>query len=650
MSILTEHRVLGALLAFLIAALTGCGGGTQVAEGGISGTGKSLGPISGIGSIISNGIEFEDGGALVTINGMPGTSSELQVGMVVAVSGSFDTAAAAGSADSISFDYSLAGRVTGIDGAIESNGQMVVVNGQTALKAVAAADLAVGDYILVSGFVRPGGELLATYLERRAVPPVPGLIVDGIVDELDTAARSFTIKNRQREATGQTRQLVQFSAATLTGFEAGQPDNGSHVHIEGAYSGSTIVASHVSNLGDGIGAGDDFVLQGVAESEVVQQTFELSGRSLSVDADTQVSNGALSDIQADRRVQVYGHFAGATRLIADSIRLLEEPTATIDAPVTAVNLQTGTLTLLGGEVRTDSLTVFIDGSSQNVRSFSLANIQPGDRVVLNVYRDGVRTVATQVARLDGTGGEPATIEGPLDAAIADPLIAIVGIDVDTSGVSGSSGFSLGDLQTLTRTQFFQTVRAGMNVRVTGQPVGSTLVPDTVTLVSCCNFTMLDGNGHAFGGANDMVFVWDGSLYTDPVTQTLPNIQLASASSAPFFGFPWTVHGARVFGPGSYSFETLAHNTLTLDVGPDQIGAHLLFNWGPAGDSDAVLIWNKDSSVQGEVYQGSPGAGAPGQVFALATADGDGDGVPGIAFVDGAFAGFRMMFNLSAPPP
>jgi hypothetical protein len=157
-----------------------------------------------------------------------------------------------------------------------------------------------------------------------------------------------------------------------------------------------------------------------------------------------------------------------------------------------------------------------------------------------------------------------------------------------------------------------------------------------------NFTMLDPDGIAIGGANDVIFTWDGTLYTDPLTQTTPNISLASATPTPFFGIPWSVHDARAFGPGSYSFDTARGNTLNLEVGADQIGAHLLFDWVDT-NIDMVLLWNRDTTVAGEIY-GIPA----GQVFGLASTDGNGDGIPGIPMVDGPFAGFTPTFNLTHP--
>ncbi len=72
-----------------------------------------------------------------------------------------------------------------------------------------------------------------------------------------------------------------------------------------------------------------------------------------------------------------------------------------------------------------------------------------------------------------------------------------------------------------------------------------------------NFTVLGPNGDMYMGANDVVFNWDGSIFTATSDYTGPgsasNATLSSAT--PFFSFSWTAHDIQVFGPGTYAFDT-----------------------------------------------------------------------------------------------
>ncbi len=169
-----------------------------------------------------------------------------------------------------------------------------------------------------------------------------------------------------------------------------------------------------------------------------------------------------------------------------------------------------------------------------------------------------------------------------------------------------------------------------------------------------NFTMLSGGGGlAGGGANDVTFTWDGTLNTDPETAV---VNATLGSKTPFFDVLWYTHDLKVYGPGTYTFDTCFENevdsiypcaSMTVTVGPDQIGCHFLFDWNNVLNIDAFNVWERNA-----VYGPSPfyttGGGNPNQVWDLMSSDGDDDGVNGIAFVDGPFIGFRANFNVMLP--
>ena len=182
-----------------------------------------------------------------------------------------------------------------------------------------------------------------------------------------------------------------------------------------------------------------------------------------------------------------------------------------------------------------------------------------------------------------------------------------------------------------------------------------------------NFTMLDADGVTFGGTNDIVAEWDGSLNRS-VTDTNFNMTMGSDSSHLFFGFPWTAHDIRMFGPGTYMFDTSCSTAqvqagladcggtpeefLTLTVGPGQIGAHMLFDWNVTENIDVVNLYEANAMYtnpdpRGSLYQGDAGpTPSTDCLFEQASVDGDGDTVPGVRFIDGPFIGFRANFNLN----
>ncbi|MFZ4759206.1 MAG: DUF5666 domain-containing protein, partial [Burkholderiaceae bacterium] len=127
-------------LGALGALVTGCGGGTDVAGIGSGGTGTpvtafSSGPISGFGSIIVNGIKYDDSAAAVLDDlGRIRRLSELGLGMLVEVEGTIDASTGLGVARSIRIVSQISGRVESIDAAARrfvSLGTVVAVDPAT---------------------------------------------------------------------------------------------------------------------------------------------------------------------------------------------------------------------------------------------------------------------------------------------------------------------------------------------------------------------------------------------------------------------------------------------------------------------------------------------------------------------------------------
>ncbi|RDH86150.1 MAG: hypothetical protein DIZ80_01390 [endosymbiont of Galathealinum brachiosum] len=189
-----------------------------------------------------------------------------------------------------------------------------------------------------------------------------------------------------------------------------------------------------------------------------------------------------------------------------------------------------------------------------------------------------------------------------------------------------------------------------------------------------NFTMLNPAGTTFGGTNDVAFDWDESKNTSE-SDTNFNMQISSALPQPFFGFLWTAHEIRVFGPGSYSFDTTCtvaqlrggvtacnnplegtqtERFITMEVGTDQLGAHILFDWNGTLNIDVVNVWEQNAvwndpdgsaSPVNNLFDGVSGeAPDPATTWKLVSIDHNADGFVGSPMVDGPFIGFYANFN------
>ncbi len=271
-------------------------------------------------------------------------------------------------------------------------------------------------------------------------------------------------------------------------------------------------------------------------------------------------------------------------------------------------------------------------------------------------------------------------------------ITISGMDADlTTPISISGGeYSKDGGATWVSTDGTVQLNDTVKVRQTSSATGATTTIATLTLGAAGNgtlvsgtfsvrtagginttddnFTMLDSSGNVTGGTNDVVLSWDQQYNTstsDPVTPATAHMQLSSVT--PFFGYTWTAHHIRVFGPGTYTIDTtcttaqleagtaVCNNPLqsgqtlqfyTFTVGANQIGAHMLFDWNTTTNIDVVDIWDQSAVfAPSQLYTGAAGCANTAQVWNLMSSDWDGDGRNGARMIDGPFKGFSANFNL-----
>lgn len=199
----------GALcLALSAAVLAACGGGGDASSGSASAssgtveraTAFAAGPISGFGSVIVNGVRYDDSSATVTDDdGTSRTRDVLKLGMAVEVDGTaVSTATGTGKALRIRFGSALVGPVTAVDAA----GSTVTVLGQV----VKVSSTTVFDDSLVGGlsgldtsdilevhaqYNATDGSYSALRIEDAA--SATAFKLQGTVAALDTTAKTFTL-------------------------------------------------------------------------------------------------------------------------------------------------------------------------------------------------------------------------------------------------------------------------------------------------------------------------------------------------------------------------------------------------------------------------------------------------------------------------
>ena len=425
--------------ALLIAACGGGGGGEQVA--GIDGRGApsavgvvSLGTITGFGSVIVNGQTFNTNSATFTIDGQPGTQSDLSVGDVVVIEATI-TNGGAPVANSVTFDDAVEGPISNIDLAAQTLtvlGQLVRVDAATSfddgISPKSLDGLAVDEVVEVSGFFLADGSIGATRIERKAAGGE--LELTGTVS--NAGATTFEINGF----------VIDYSAAMLSNFPNGAPENGQRVEAKGnAIVNGELVATEVElkvrDFGDD---GDEAEVEGYVTAFTSATNFEVEGVRITTNSQTTYENGTSGDLALNRKVEVEGEINASGVLVAESVEF--KPTGELRIEALVDSVEATRLTVLGIPISVDSGTRYED-DRDDLEIFNLSNVSVGDYVEIRAYDDGGNLTATRLVR-DEFGGDVA-LRGFVES-VANPNLVILGVTIATNaGTSFTDNDGVTDL-------------------------------------------------------------------------------------------------------------------------------------------------------------------------------------------------------------
>jgi len=434
-------------LTLVTAGFVACGGGGGGGSGGqalagIDRLGASTGIVTGFGSIFVNGIEFETNDAMFTIDDQPGIESDLEVGQVVTVIGTFDANGTSGTADSVSFDDAVEGPISSID---IPNDQLVVA-GQTVLVDAATSfddnispasldGLSVNDFVEVSGFIDADDNIRATRIEAK--PAGSEVEVHGFA--AGVTATTFMLN----------ALTVDYSAAMLDDFPGGAITSGDFVEAkgDGFGPGGELIATEVEleTQGPDPDEIDEFEIEGfitgfVAGRPLDNLDFDVSGVPVITDSST-VFEGDTALLGLNTKVEVEGTVNPAGVVVADEVDIRTGiDRSRLAAQVDSVN----PLVALGITVRVDALTRIEDKSAANLEPFSVADINVGDYIEVrgdeNPPGSG-EMLATLLERddLPGAPGEGTELRGFVES-VDVASFTILGVTINTDvGACGAGG-------------------------------------------------------------------------------------------------------------------------------------------------------------------------------------------------------------------
>jgi hypothetical protein len=414
-----EYSIISIAIAGII-GLSGCGGG----GGSSSETGSvtTSGVITGFGSVYVNGVEYEtDGSSFSLDDGDDGIESEdeLEVGMVVTLTGTLNADGVTGTATHIEYDDELEGIVSANNvnngiGTLVIMGQTVNVDADTEFKndadildsSGALTDsiemIEAGNIIEVSGYPDGMGYIYATYVELKDDAHSPGeeIEVKGIVEDDNDTDMLFMLGDLS----------VDYSNAALPD---GTPDAGDYVEVKSTagFTGEVLIASEVEledDLDDIDGhEGDEVELSGTVTA--VEPDILIGMQLIIINDATYFEHGSRADIVTGVDLEVEGHLDTDGALIAEEVEFNIDGDHEIEGLVEAVTGTgaDGSVTVSGLELLVNADTVMLDEQDDYgapERYFGLDDLRAGDYVEIKYYADNTtgNLVATKVEREDQT--------------------------------------------------------------------------------------------------------------------------------------------------------------------------------------------------------------------------------------------------------
>jgi hypothetical protein len=511
--------VVGLMVPVLLTACGGGGGGgTQSSAGGASVAGKTTGEITGFGSVIVNGIEFSrktglaDDKINLGFDNLPNQAEDkLRAGMVVKITGTFNSTTGKGEYEAIEFQPELRGRLD--DNGVDLNNDRITVMGrqvqiETNTQFDSLRDLAElqGDQnngganahhpeIEISGNLDDAGVLHATRIFKKAFD-----FFNGSLAQLKGKVAAAPAPSTTGLTIGTTAVVVDNATffanmvrADLTG------STGLVLEVKGTLNAGVFTATRIEKkLAAEAQLNDNVRIKGLAAGAVASNAFVLNGPNGAVTvrvASAQfLSGGAAATaaiVAVGAKLEVEGSIDSSGAIVATKVAIELEKNLKLEgnAAASAFNATIGKLTLNGIAVSILPTTRKIDSSGTTAAALDLTAITVGDHLQITGYVDNAGAIKASMVQKT-KASSLVFIQGPVSAKTASAL-TILGITVDTSGigqakdfVDNNSGIKVPGTGTAAAAQaaFFAKVVAGTSVvKAKGAVSGTSMAATEVEL-------------------------------------------------------------------------------------------------------------------------------------------------------------------------
>jgi hypothetical protein len=285
------------------------------------------GVITGLGGVTINDVRYTTNAATVTVNGQPGTLSELRHGQIVTVRGRINADGQSGTSDSILYDANLIGPVENLEASndrLTVMGQTVLIDSNTqfasGIDPQTLGGLPIGSIVQLSGYADAAGAIRATRIDTDDTNAE--LQITGKVAGLDIGNLLFSIN----------RLTVDYSGAALIDLPGGAPTNEMMVKAIGSLSGRLFVVERlVAAPGLAGNNGQRVQTAGLITRFNTSSDFDINDYTASTHAGTTFLNGNAGDLSLNAELVIDGDFDAGGRITANRVtfgRLVDE-TATL---------------------------------------------------------------------------------------------------------------------------------------------------------------------------------------------------------------------------------------------------------------------------------------------------------------------------------
>lgn len=436
------------------------------------------------GSIIVNGIRFDDSGASIEIeNDATPSRGELRDGMIVEVTGSFNADGTTGTATRVRFEDNLEGPVTGLATSATGLIKTFTVLGQSVrveqgvtlfdnnLGAVTFATLTDDQVLEISGLPDANGVVQATFIQKKADTTADFVLAGGI----------FEVKGIITSVNGTTSFTIgALTVDRTTAVMNGTPAVGEFAEVKGtSLSGATLIATSVEVGPDDLPDAAKVEVEGfISDFSSNPKTFRINGQLVDY-SNAQFLGGIEADLVNGLKVEAEGPITGGTMA---AVKIKFKESLRFEANVTTVDAIAGTLALQGFP----GLVVQTDATLTQM-TLPLNNFT-NTAVKLRGRLSGNTVLVTRLEQVNATPQTRTIVQGPVTAfdAGANTVTLFGGITVSTSTINdvnhpSGTNFEIEDVK-VSKATFFANLNVGDLVKARADNgAGDTLTWDQIEI-------------------------------------------------------------------------------------------------------------------------------------------------------------------------